>query len=173
MTPLLHCPCLPCAGPVPSSPHPCLINAIDLSAPPPPPPPPPQYAYLLTMPTDVPCIGSILSCHPCWRWRQRSNSKPSDLTTLMPMQSLHVACSSAATAAQAAAAIFNRRPTQPPNANAQPSFFNATAALPPSSNSISSWLLCADFVLENARVHFIAPCDCKFSQRRTVNDGTC
>ncbi len=35
------------------------------------------------------------------------------------------------------------------------------------------WLLCADFIPQNARVYFIAPCDCGLSQQHAINDSTC
>ncbi len=120
------------------------------------------------LPTSAPCIGSILSCPPCWRWCRRGNSKPLALTALMPMTSLHVLL--LPPPPNAAAAIFNCRPMPPPNAAATQQFSNATAAPLPSSNAISSWLLCVVFVLSKIRVHFIAPCDCKFSQKRAVNN---
>ncbi len=143
VTPLLHCPCLACAGPAPLSPCPCLIDAINVSVPPSP-PPPLRYAYLLTIaayvhPSHWKCIGSVLSCRSCWRWWWHQNSKPSALKTLTPMPSLHVLLPPPPQ--NAATTIFNCRLTQPPNGAASPPFSNTTATPPPSSNTISSWFL--------------------------------
>jgi hypothetical protein len=132
MTPLSHYPCLACAGLVPLSPCPCLINNIVVHAPPPP-PLPPQYTYLLAIAADV--------CSSHWKPRplllslptlmQHCNSKPLASTTLMLSHCCMIFC-------------HRRRPTPP--------LQSSTAALrhlpmPPCCRHLPMPLLCHGHLL--------------------------
>jgi hypothetical protein len=166
--PLLHCPCLACAGPAPSSPCPCIVNAIVVSVPLPP-PPLPTAAILLS------------SCHCC-----QCTSLASDVSSLAVLANADtdvmtvalgfnnadantiIACSSAAAATQHCRCNLQL----PPKATSQ---CHHTAAISQrhhcaaamSQRSIHVDVVCYIFLL-NAR-----PCNRNFSQRCTVNDGAC
>ncbi len=120
------------------------------------------------LPMHVPCIGPALSCHPCWCWCQRHNSKPLASTMLTPMPSSHVLLP--LPPLNTAAAIFNRCPMPLPNATAPPPSSKAIVMAIFQCHFHPWWLLCAHFIPQNARVYFIAPCDWEFSQRCTVNN---